>query len=262
MKVRNIFICVMIFLTLGSFSAFAQTKPYSITVNTQQNIVTIYTLDENGSYTIPYKAFYCSAGKNNNTPSGTFNTQEKYIWRSLYGGVSGQYATRITGSILFHSVPYKSQNKSTLLTSYYNKLGQNDSMGCVRLSVADAKWIYDNCPIGTQVRMYRSGDPEPLTPPDPITISLSDPNKGWDPTDPDSNNPWPPIEIEIEEVIEEVIEIIEEVVEEIYTGIVGFGISNEKLSTDFPTMDRKISTSLYGKENKVTVAQVSSSSIN
>ena len=62
--------------------------------------------------------------------------------------------------------------------------------GCVRLSVADAKWIYDNCKNGTKVEVYDSPDPGPLGKPATYQISENSPFKGWDPTDPDAKNPW------------------------------------------------------------------------
>ena len=165
-------------------------NPYLIKVNRLQNIVTVYSKDESDKYTLPYKAMTCSVGKNNGTPTGTFTTTDKYTWRLLVGGVYGQYATRITGSILFHSVPYFSQDKSDLEYEEYNKLGEAASLGCVRLSVIDAKWIYDNCPSGTTVIIYDSANTEPITPNEPIKIDTQSPNRGWDPTDPDKNNPW------------------------------------------------------------------------
>ncbi len=69
----------------------------------------------------------------------------------------------------------------------YNKLGQTASAGCVRLTVADTKWIYDNCPSGTVVVIYSSPDPGPLGKPEAQQIPL---DCGWDPTDPDPDNPW------------------------------------------------------------------------
>ena len=79
---------------------------YYIRINRKQNCVTIYTQDEEGEYTVPYKAMVCSTGLYNATPRGTYQISTKYLWRELYGGVYGQYATRIHGGILFHSVPY------------------------------------------------------------------------------------------------------------------------------------------------------------
>lgn len=164
--------------------------PYYVKINRKQNCITIYTSDENGEYTVPYKAMICSTGLYNATPRGTFHLSTKYLWRELYGKVYGQYATRITGGVLFHSVPYYKKSKSALCTEKYNKLGQQASMGCVRLTVEDAKWIADNCPSGTTVEIYDDDDPGPLGKPEAAHIDTDSPNKGWDPTDPDVENPW------------------------------------------------------------------------
>ena len=164
--------------------------PYYIKVNRQANCVTVYTLDEDGEYTVPIKAMVCSVGLNDATPLGVYTTSDKYEWRALYGDVYGQYAYRIHGSIMFHSVPYYTTNKDDLETEEYNKLGEAASLGCIRLSCADAKWLVDNCPSGTTVEIYDDEDPGPLGKPTAITIDLDSPYAGWDPTDPDPDNPW------------------------------------------------------------------------
>lgn len=165
--------------------------PYYLKVNRQQNVITAYTLDENGEYTVPYKAILCSTGLYNATPLGVFHISDKYIWRQLNGGVYGQYASRVHGGVLFHSVPYRSKSKDSLYTDKYNKLGQQASMGCIRLTVEDAKWIAENCPSGTTVEVYDDAEnPGPLGKPEGIKIDSDNPNKGWDPTDPDEDNPW------------------------------------------------------------------------
>ena len=193
MGIRKIISAVLIFVLSISSVCFAQAQntqsQYSIDVNLTNNQVMVYKKDQNGEYTIPYKTFVCSVGKG--TPEGEFYTTDKYEWRALFGNVYGQYATRITGHILFHSVPYLKTDKSTLEYEEYNKLGQTASMGCIRLCVADVKWIYDNCPSGTRVRMFKSNEPMPLPKPQAIKIDVNDTQKrGWDPTDPDKNNPW------------------------------------------------------------------------
>ena len=163
---------------------------YYIKVNRLASCITVYGMDEEGNYTIPVKAMACSVGLNGRTPIATTKITNKYVWRQLYGGVYGQYAVRFNGHVLFHSVPYTSMSKNTLKSVAYNKLGEPASMGCVRLCVADAKWIYDNCEIGTVVEVYENEDPGPLGEPEPVRIDLESPNRGWDPTDPDQNNPW------------------------------------------------------------------------
>ena len=158
----------------------AQNYPYKIKVNKQMCVVTVYEKDSKGEYTIPVKAMLCSPGAD--TPLGTFRTPAKYRWRLLMGDVWGQYSTRITGGILFHSVWYYKQDPSTLSNAQFNKLGTRCSHGCVRLNVEDAKWIYDNCPIGTEVTIYQSSDPGPLGKPQGIKVSQST-RMGYDPTD-------------------------------------------------------------------------------
>ena len=155
-----------------------------------QNVVIVYELDENREYTNIVKVFPCSTGRNNRTPTGIFYSRKGGVWGPLMGGVWGQYYTVITGNILFHSVPYYSMSKDNLEWEEYNKLGNQASAGCVRLSVIDAKWIYDNCPNGMKIKIYDGELPEGVTKPSSIIIDENNPNRGWDPTDPDPNNPW------------------------------------------------------------------------
>jgi len=167
-----------------------QVKEYYIKVNYQMNTVTVYTKDENGEYTVAEKVFICSCGEDTPT-SGVYSTSDKYEWRALVGNVYGQYATRIVGSILFHSVPYeKMYDKSSLEYLEYDKLGETASAGCVRLKVSDAKWIYDNCKKGTKVEFYASSNPGPLGKPEVQKISDKEQVRNWDPTDIDPENPW------------------------------------------------------------------------
>lgn len=173
-------------------SSYQSGHDYCIAVNTSQNIVIVYGKDSSGQFTKPVKAFVASCGLSSTpTKTGTYKTTDKYVWRALNGGVYGQYATRITGSYLFHSVPYYSQSKQRLETAEYNKLGSRASAGCVRLCVRDVKWIYDNYPTGTIVTLYADNNlQEPFVKPSPIRIPTNSPYAGWDPTDPDTRNPW------------------------------------------------------------------------
>lgn len=162
---------------------------YYIKVNYGANAVTIYKKDESGYYSIPVKAMVCSCGTA--TPkSGVYKTSKGYEWGTLEGGTFGRYSTRIVGGILFHSVPYTSESEDTLEYWEYDKLGTTASLGCVRLSVADTKWIFDNCEVGTQVEFYTSSDPGPLGKPTAQKISDNVECRNWDPTDTSSNSPW------------------------------------------------------------------------
>lgn len=186
------YLIVFIVLLLGMVllsplrTSAAASSPYLIKVNRQQNCITIYKKDKKGKHTIPVKSMICSTG-GKNTPLGTFKTPVKYRWKLLNGNVWGQYSTRIHGGILFHSVWYYTPDASKLSATQYNNLGKSVSAGCIRLTVEDAKWIYDNCPIGTTVTIYDGKSPGPLGKPKAITLPT---NTGWDPTDPSPLNPW------------------------------------------------------------------------
>ena len=163
-------------------------------VNLAKQRVVAFVYDENGNYTIPIYAMYCSTGAvYGTTPPGIHYLREKTRWKVLNGDLWGQYSSRIVGGVLFHSVPYSSASMSTCKYSYYNRLGSPASSGCVRLTAADALWIYTYCAVGTPVEvMSDSSAPNYATYITPRKLSGS---QGWDPTDPNPANPiyepWP-----------------------------------------------------------------------
>lgn len=165
---------------------------YRLEVNCDQNVVNVYEKDENGEYKNCVKVMLCSVGFA--TPmSGTYSLKKYggWEWKGLQGDVYGQYATQITGNILFHSVPYTEKyNNSSLEYWEYDKLGTPASLGCIRLTVKNAKWIYDNCAAGTKVYFYKDSNPGPLGKPSERKISGDSEVNSWDPTDPNSDNPW------------------------------------------------------------------------
>lgn len=165
---------------------------YYIKVNCKSQTVNVYEKDENNKYSKPVKVMLCSTGVE--TPkTGVYKiTSFKQEWLGLQGNVYGQYCTQIVGNILFHSVPYIEKNNPSSLEYWeYDKLGEEASLGCIRLTVESAKWIFDNCETGTQVEFYSSEDPGPLGKPETQKISdYSEELKNWDPTDEKQENPW------------------------------------------------------------------------
>ena len=201
MRKRCLLVLLLLLSLLGSVlsvSASGQ-SPYAIKVNRALNTVTVYGADQSGNYTIPVKAMVCStARKGYVTPLGSFTLQEfRSPWRLMVDGTYGQYATCFKGNYLFHSVCYREESHDAMVRESYNLLGESASMGCVRLETIDAKWIYDNCPAGTQVTIYDDpNDPGPLGKPAPTLDEIPEENfNGWDPTDPAEGNPWREAEI-------------------------------------------------------------------
>ena len=161
---------------------------YKLVVNIHNQTVRVFRWD-GSDYNDLLKIFTCSTGTSTPKRIGTWTTPVKYRWKWLFGNVYGQYATRIVSTCLFHSVPYFTASPDDLEYLEYNKLGTACSMGCVRLRVIDVKWIYDNCPKGTTVII--EDDPTDTLPVQWLEpIDVNSPNRGWDPTDPDENNPW------------------------------------------------------------------------
>ena len=168
-------------------------QPYLVAVNRACCTTTVYGKDGDGNYTVPVKAIVCSVARaGHTTPTGRFTTSDRYEWCLMVDKSYGRYAIRIHNGIMFHSVCYFSAKKSDLEYEEYNKLGSPASLGCIRMSVADEKWLYDNCPRGFPVVIYDDPAlPGPLGKPTPIHIDPADTlRRGWDPTDWDDKNPW------------------------------------------------------------------------
>ena len=70
------------------------------------------------------------------------------------------------------------------MSSYgYNRLGQPASHGCIRLAAGNAKYIYDNVPIGTPVTVFHgSAKDDPLG--KPASPHVGSWSKSYDPSDP------------------------------------------------------------------------------
>lgn len=151
------------------------------------------------------RVMICSTGRSKKlTPRGTFAIMRQYLYKKM-GQVDGenvysQYASRITGSYLFHSVPIGGEKRHLqingrmqMFTEYYDRLGTPASGGCVRLRCIDAYWIYMTCPVGTPVVITdESGPAAPEIPKliyeEPYVDASGD--YGWDPSDPDPENPY------------------------------------------------------------------------
>ena len=151
---------------------------WSIRVNVSTNTVTVYRGQ------VAVKAFACSCGeREGSTPLGNYQLKDKLRWHELVGPSWGQWCSHITGDILFHSLPYYTKCDNFSLDPHdYNQMGTSASHGCVRLTAANAKYIFDNCPIGTHVILFAGiSEDDPLGKPMPLFVG--DWNGVYDPTD-------------------------------------------------------------------------------
>lgn len=180
---------------------------FYIEINRAACVVTVYAYDsERKSYCIPVKTCTVSIGRdtwttkgagalNTNTsytPLGTYSVSSngygvKFSMKPMYepdgSTVYARWATHLVGNVYFHSIAVGSDSHYALSASTYNKLGSPASAGCIRMTVADAKWIYDYVSKGTKVNIVQGSTkyPGPLGKNATIKISSS---IHYDPTDP------------------------------------------------------------------------------
>ena len=239
---------------------------YRLEVNCEQNVVNVYERDENGEYKNCVKVMLCSVGFATPT-SGTYSLKKYggWEWKGLQGDVFGQYATQITGNILFHSVPYTKRGDNSSLEYWeYDKLGTPASLGCIRLTVKNAKWIYDNCASGTKVYFYKDSNPGPLGKPSERKISGDSEVNGWDPTDPDSDNPWKEYDIAQKNEKENTESNKNSNIENKIENKIENNVQNTEQNTEVPgnTENTKTNTEIKGNTEESENSQVGSNTTN
>ena len=139
--------------------------PFHIVVDVANQVTSVYGRDENGEYTVPVRQMLCSTGMKA-TPSdvGDWVLNGRHATWCIFpkwGNSYARYWTRINSSIAFHSPIYTAVSNTAMKIGSYNKLGQRASHGCVRLTVWDAKWIYDNIGAGTVVSIVEGMEADP-----------------------------------------------------------------------------------------------------
>ncbi len=179
-----------------------------IELNRAAGVTTVYAYDtETRSYCIPVKAFAVSVGRNISsnstykgltlkssfTPLGTYSVCSngvavKYSLKPMHepdgSTVYARWATHIVGNVYFHAVAVGSRSHNALNYKSYNKLGSPASAGCIRMTVADAKWIYDHVGTGTGVKIVKGSAKTPGPLGKPSTIKIKSSKVKYDPTDP------------------------------------------------------------------------------
>ena len=102
----------------------------------------------------------CSTGTyGNDTPYGNFAIQREkglWFWSDSTGGAAYYRSFLGHGVYLFHSITITGPGAINSFSARQGeKLGTRASHGCIRLSVADAIWFYNNIPYGTPVSVVR-----------------------------------------------------------------------------------------------------------
>ena len=135
---------------LFSSEALSNPYPYRVEVSIDRQTVSVYALNDNGQYDL-VKTCTCSTGLHDTTPRGVFLSGHPVNRWHYFEKFNcwAQYSFEVTGDIMFHSVIYSTDNENSLRTGSLNALGNPASHGCIRLTVEDAKWLYEHCKRGS-----------------------------------------------------------------------------------------------------------------
>lgn len=156
---------------------------YYMVVFTGSQSVLVYKKNKDGEYKIRFHELLCSTGATDTpTKEGVYSIVKKEKWATLSDGSFGQYGCLISESenYYFSSTPFSKKKAWTMLDGTYENLGKASTKGDIQLCVRDAHWIYENMPVGTQVHVVNSEDPDVKEFTLPRKLNK---NGGWDPTD-------------------------------------------------------------------------------
>lgn len=160
MRLKKILaVLLVLVLHAGVFSASAAyDMPYYIEVDITNQIVTIFNTRDNSIA----RQMLTSSGMNDCTPKGTFymiekgRVTERTPWTYFeHYQCWVKYASRIYLGYMFHSLPFAKKDDSTMMEKELSEFGLPTSHGCMRLRVEDAKFIAENCLVGTRVTIYK-----------------------------------------------------------------------------------------------------------
>lgn len=131
--------------------AISKKTEYTLDVNLTNQNINVIKKDK------VLKKIQCSTGmlgdQETETPLGIFNIQCKgeYFYSNKYKE-GARYYIKFFSNYLIHSIPV--DKKGNIIEDEKKKIGFPASHGCIRISIQDAEWIYNNIPEDSSVIIH------------------------------------------------------------------------------------------------------------
>lgn len=140
--------------TIGGYTSkvdYSNTDPdrYRIEVDLTNQVISVY---ERADGQLVLQGLCTTGNAENPTGAGTFklgHLKERFGYFVAFGQYA-EYWTQVVRGIYIHSIMYDKKDLTTLSNSAYRGLGTALSHGCIRVLPEHAKWIFYNCPPGTE----------------------------------------------------------------------------------------------------------------
>lgn len=164
---------------------------YYLRLNLSNGQLSIHEYDsKNGTYSsTPVK--YMLAAYSNSLKEGIYAADStltlKSSWLNNGDNTFYRFNSKFTDTISFHSALYsKNTDKNSLIVEDYNTIGNSVDTSGITLTLADAKWIYENCSFESKIECYTNADEDVSA----DTLIAIPSGITWDPTDDATGSPW------------------------------------------------------------------------
>ncbi|MGI6173127.1 MAG: L,D-transpeptidase family protein [Christensenellales bacterium] len=130
---------------------------YSLYVNLERQVLSVFAWNNaTQTYDKLVREMPCTTGKDGyETPTGTFAVEDhraQWVYLRMYGAYA-RYVTVFNDNYYIHSVLYAKKGALEPISGANGALTERVSRGSIRVSTEDAQWIYENCRIGTAIRV-------------------------------------------------------------------------------------------------------------
>lgn len=163
---------------------------YRISLNKAINQISIFEYDDDNEINSEaVRHIICS---HNNIEDGIYKDFTRVAKSGWFANDSDgfyRYVTDMGNGLIFRTATYRELNKrNSLDVQEYSLIGQVTNANGIVMTLADAKWIYENCGLRSDVLVY--SDENEVRATDVINTTSIPAGLFWDPSEDISSSPW------------------------------------------------------------------------